>query len=116
MKAWSCSDDEYPEHGAVLVFAATKGAARSIGSEHLEIAVINTAARVLDVPIPDGSTDRIGTDRECRAAGWGHEDESPCESCGKYACSLDEFAVCDVCHGCAECGCDAEEHADEESA
>ena len=116
MKAWSVSNDEYPKDGASLVFAETQDRARTLGHNEVGVEFAHCAARVLDFPVPSDGIERVATERECRDVGWKVEDEEPCAACGKYAMEMDEFRLCEVCGNCPECGCDAEEHADEESA
>lgn len=50
----------------------------------------------------------IRDDKVLRLMGWSHEGERGCDSCGLYANEMDEFAVCDMCGQCAECGFDTE--------
>lgn len=103
--SWIVQDDEYPEHGGVCVFASTREKARYLGAAELSVEYECCSARrhaqgdwlCIDV-------ERCATSREHRQLGWRCEDESPCASCGLYANDMDQFAVCDDCGNCKECG------------
>lgn len=40
----------------------------------------------------------------CRVAGLREDGEEQCDYCGLAACGLSQYAVCDECQSCAECG------------
>lgn len=41
-----------------------------------------------------------------RAHGWRYEGEETCAACGLAAFGQEEFAICNECQMCKECGCD----------
>lgn len=100
------SEDEC-EH-AVLVYADSEAMARELGAgemdgdpegcnarhapEHDERARMFLAGRVEDDP------------EYMRNAGWHHEGEWSCGSCGLSAYGMEKYGVCRVCHLCKECG------------
>jgi len=43
-----------------------------------------------------------------RRMGWQIEGELSCDSCGLSPMDLDEYAVCEECCQCTECGCECE--------
>lgn len=114
MKSWSVSVIDEPGYGAVLVFAESADRARSLAVGEWDVGYVDIQAATSSAAVPDGAAHRIATFREYRAAGWVEEDEPTCDSCGLSSWGFDEFAVCDVCRLCKECGCDDDEHADEE--
>jgi len=103
--AWIVSDDEYPEHGSVLVYATTREQARSLGAQ-AEICEEYTDACARRHKAADkhaGTKARIENSRHVlRSLGWREEDEHECLSCGLYANGLTEFAV-DAAGMCVAC-------------
>ena len=104
--AWTVSDSEYPEHGSVLVYAANREQARSLGvqAEICEDYADASARRCPDADSHAGAEPRIeGRARVLRSLGWREEDEPQCTACGLYANGLAEFVVTDdVCAACKE--------------
>ena len=54
----------------------------------------------------------VSDPKTLRQMGWSMEGERQCDSCGLAAMDMAEFAVCDSCGSCPECGFDdeCEEH------
>ena len=115
LKAWSVTDDEYPEDvGSVLVYAATRERARYLGVAYLATDYENSCARRAKDADHLATTERVERDdRVLRKLGWREEDSEVCAACGLASYDyVDESAVCEECGNCAECGHASGEHDD----
>lgn len=107
------TEDELPtDEFAVMVFAPIAVQAEEIAAtrtdmcEHPREDLRATRMRAADDPTVVER--REATLYEYRAAGFIDEDSPRCDSCDKCSFDIDEYAVCDECHQCRECGCDDE--------
>lgn len=99
---------------SVLVYHFTEEAAQEMGRHCLTQAnsweetcaerAPEHDARCVGMHEPDQEED----EEYLRGKGWGFEDEKSCSSCGLKAYGQDEFAVCNTCHQCKECGCEGD--------
>lgn len=107
MKAWSVTDDEYPEDvGSVLVYAETRERARSLAVAYIATDYENaraTRAKYADHLATSEGVERADT--VLRKLGWREEDSDVCAACGFAEFdSIAESAVCEDCGNCGECG------------
>lgn len=103
------SDGDFNE--SVLVYHYTEEAAQELGRGYLTQANSweETCAerapehdhRCVNMTEPEQEEDG----EYLRSKGWGYEDEKSCGSCGLKAYGQEEYAVCNECHQCKECGC-----------
>lgn len=106
------SEDAYDFGENVLVYHYTGEAAQELGRHSLAQASSWEETFVERAPQHDSRcVQQIEPYEEedteyLREHGWRYEDEKPCHSCGLAAFGQGEFAVCNECYMCKECGCE----------
>lgn len=104
--------DGYDFGENVLVYHYTEEAAQELGRHCLtsESSWESTFAerapehdsRCVSMTEPEQEED----EEYLREKGWRYEGEKTCDSCGLAAFGQEEYAVCNECGMCKECGCD----------
>lgn len=113
MKAYivrhNSDSDDFGE--SVIVYHYTEEAAKELGRYCLTQAQSWEETDVERAPEHDARCmSMIEPEQEedgeyLRSKGWRYEDEKTCDSCGLAAFGQEEFAVCNECRLCKECGC-----------
>lgn len=98
------------------IWAGTKEQALAIYNQYHPDSSSLTLQDVVFEPVPESDLLMVSSPvedgphleqrpEELRQLHWREQGEHTCDSCGYAAMGLPEYAVCDGCYACRECGC-----------
>lgn len=111
MKAYLVHNGDDDSRESVIVYHYTEEAAKELGRNCLTSTNSWEETEVERVPAHDARCVSMTEPEQeedaeyLREQGWRYEDEKTCHSCGLAAFGQEEFAVCNECNHCKECGC-----------